>query len=559
MNNASRRRRSRSSSRWVVEIGAAHIAAGQFEAINSKTELTQLAHRELPVSEASEEAETIVLESALRELMGTLSIRDEVMLVIPGQLVLTKLVRVPVGAEAHRPKLIEFEVRQVIPFDLAQVYWAHQEIGIHEGELEVLVVAAKSTGVDRLWHSAKAAGLAVSAVVAAGPTLLNPTKEEGTPSAVISIGARTTHLVFQNGPRTYLRTLTLAGNSVTHEISAQLERSLSEAEQLKVGVLRGKVRLPDDTPAGAAVKAATAGFIARLKLELNRTVMTQVTPAGMVLPHTLHLAGGGACLPGLVEALRSADLKEVRCWQVPNDMGVGDTAAGEIDRVGAERFADLIGAYQASVQDGQTMLDLAPPGLRQARAAKRQRPRWVVAAALLVIATFLPGVHYYRLAAARNTAANTLRQAVVPVQVLHDRAAEHGAELDRLRESAQIWEDRLQSKHAWEGLLADLQTSLATTGDVWLERLQVLPVEATGTAADAGAARLHLRVSGRLLDRENPLSRVSQHAYERVTSLLEQFLESTRITGIEGERFDASEPGMLRFDFTLVVNPRSGP
>ncbi len=558
MNNASRHRRAKSSARWVVEIGAAHIAAGRFKSVDPNPELTRLEHRELIVSEASAETETIALESALRELVDTLSIRDEVMLVIPGHLALTKLVRVPAVAEAQRPKLIEFEVRQGIPFDLAQVYWAHQELGIHEGELDVLVVAAKATGVDRLLRTAKAAGLKVSSVVAAGPTLLSPAQKSGLTSAVISIGARTTHLIFQMGKRTYLRTLTLAGNSVSHEISAQLEQSLSEAEQLKVGVLSGKVSLPHDTPAGAAVKAATAGFIARLKLELNRTVVTQVRPAGMVLPDTLHLAGGGARLPGLFEALRSSDLKEVRTWETPDDLTVRDAAGTVMDRLGGERFADLIGAYRASVHTGQAMLDLAPPGMREARAAKRQRPRWLMAAALLVITTFLPGVHYYRLAAVRSEAANTLRQAVVPVQALRDRTSEHLVELDRLRESVLIWEDRLQSKHAWEGLLAHLQASLATTGDVWLERLQVLPLEATGSIADAEQARLHLRVSGRLLDRENPLSRVSQNAYERVTSLLERFLESPRITGIEGERFDASEPGMLRFDFTLVVNPRSG-
>jgi type IV pilus assembly protein PilM len=67
---------------------------------------------------------------------------------------------------------------------------------------------------------------------------------------------------------------------------------------------------------------------------------------------------------------------------------------------------------------------------------------------------------------------------------------------------------------------------------------------------------LRLRFSGRLLDRENPLSRVSQSSYERVTLLLSRIGESEFVEAVEGERFDASALGILRFDFTVVVNPR---
>lgn len=558
MKNSSRSRRSQSSSRWVVEIGAAHVAAGRFESSGESAELVQLAHRDLPVSEATDDLEVAGLEAALRELIAELAIRGDVLLVVPGHLALTKMVRVPAVAETQRPKLIEFEVRQGIPFDLDQVYWSHHEQGIHAGEVEVMVVAAKKLGLDRLLVAAKSAGLRVSSIVAAGPTLLAAQEVVEAGAALISVGARATHLVFQDGQRTHLRTLTLAGNSVSQEIANSLTQSLADAEQLKVGVLSGQITLPAATPAGAAVKAAVEGFGARLRLEFDRTVVTQVRPAGITLPATLHVAGGGARLPGLAEALRSTNSPAVQLWELPTGLAVNGAAADVIARVGIERFADLVGAFRRATPGGGVELDLAPRGMREARAAKRQRPRWLAAAALLVLAAYLPGWHYQRLASARSEAADTMRQAVVPVQVLRDRTTAHLAELDRLRESAAVWEARRQSQHAWEALLADLQGSLSTTGDVWLERMQVLPLEALPGDAGEDRARINLRISGRLLDRENPLSRVSQNAYERVTSLLESFLESPRITDIEGERFDASEPGMLRFDFTLVINPRSG-
>jgi type IV pilus assembly protein PilM len=47
---------------------------------------------------------------------------------------------------------------------------------------------------------------------------------------------------------------------------------------------------------------------------------------------------------------------------------------------------------------------------------------------------------------------------------------------------------------------------------------------------------------------------VSQDAYELVKSLLAGFVDSPFIAAVENERFDAAMPGILRFDFILVVD-----
>ena len=38
--------------------------------------------------------------------------------------------------------------------------------------------------------------------------------------------------------------------------------------------------------------------------------------------------------------------------------------------------------------------------------------------------------------------------------------------------------------------------------------------------------------------------------------LLASFTGSKFITAVENERFDTNQNGLLRFDFTLVINPR---
>jgi len=82
----------------------------------------------------------------------------------------------------------------------------------------------------------------------------------------------------------------------------------------------------------------------------------------------------------------------------------------------------------------------------------------------------------------------------------------------------------------------------------------VPPAEA-GAAAPAPPA-LRLTLSGRLLDVANPVSNVSPESFDRVKKLIAGFTGSPFITAVENERFDNTQPGLLRFDFTLVVNAR---
>jgi type IV pilus assembly protein PilM len=126
----------------------------------------------------------------------------------------------------------------------------------------------------------------------------------------------------------------------------------------------------------------------------------------------------------------------------------------------------------------------------------------------------------------------------------------------------------VEANGSWTSFLADLQSRLLKIEDVWLERLVVVwppvsaPSVATSNSVAAGpgpagpAPTPQLLLSGRLLDTQNPVSKVSPESYERVKQLLASFTGSRFIGAIGNERFDNSQPGLLRFDFTLTVNPQ---
>lgn len=108
----------------------------------------------------------------------------------------------------------------------------------------------------------------------------------------------------------------------------------------------------------------------------------------------------------------------------------------------------------------------------------------------------------------------------------------------------------LQSVHnrraGWLKLFTGLQERLVKVEDVWLEKLQTIP-PATGVP-------MKLVISGRMLDKTNPLAKVSPETFTRVKELLAGIVELPSVSAVEGERFDNSQPGILKFDFVLVID-----
>jgi type IV pilus assembly protein PilM len=49
---------------------------------------------------------------------------------------------------------------------------------------------------------------------------------------------------------------------------------------------------------------------------------------------------------------------------------------------------------------------------------------------------------------------------------------------------------------------------------------------------------------------------VSQDSYNRVKSLLASFADDKFIASVEKENFNPNQPGILGFDFILVVDPK---
>lgn len=576
----------------AVDIGAGHVACGVFTVgASGRLVLQQFAlepHSSDPSHEgrwAVEIAQSLGAVVARRKLSGGAAIA------VPGHLALTKFIKTPSVAKEKRVKIVAFEAAENIPYPLEDVVWDHVVVADDGFDLEVMLAAVKFDAMQSLCGAADAAGFPVERATPASLALYHafrynyPQVLESV--IVVNIGARTTNLLFLEGDRFYIRTLALAGNTVTQALAEELRIDFASAETLKIQVLSGRSDLPPTSPSRAAVHRAASAFVAKLQVEITRSAVNHRRQSGGGAPVAVYLTGGGSLIEELPASLAERlKLPVERYESLKNvDLSADARAAGAESQ--APVLADLVGLATRLVRKEEAEASLLPPALTAALAFRKQQPWYIAAAALVVVALIPPVVYLHTVTSGSLERISQVDSHLMPLRAIESRNADNLRQIEEAAKQIAALRGAYETKANWINFFADLQERLVKVEDVWLDKLQVVrpplpepgsvpeepppqenpPESAEGAPAPAeGAAPaapavpkgppVRLTLSGRLLDISNPQSKVSPESTLRVKQLLASFTGSQFIAAVENERFDNSQNGLLRFDFTLVINPK---
>jgi type IV pilus assembly protein PilM len=497
---------------------------------------------------------------------------------LPGHHILGKFIKIPVIEESKRAKIVQFEAQQNIPYPLAEVVWDYEVVADPGLDLELMIAAAKQDIVQGACDALSKNGLGVvnvlpSSVAVARCFRYNYPEVSGS-VVVADIGARSTNLIFMDAGRFFVRTIPLAGNAITQAIAEELKLDFTHAEMTKVQVLSGASDLPVNSPIRTSVQQSVNSFIGKLHLEITRSIVNYRRQSGAEQPTALYLTGGGSVLASLPAQMQERlklsveILDPLRKVQV----GAGAEKAAEL----APLLASLIGL--AAPDSGRKAINLLPGKMSALLAFKKRQPLLVLAAALIALSQVPPLIQSARHLAAVRSEVAALKEAILPLQVLQDRIKSNRAAFEAASAELTAIQSLAESKNNWINFLSDLQQRLVKVEDVWLDSLQVIRAGAADGASSAGAGMfgaaapegaapelnadgspmkpvIRLQLSGRLIDRANPVSRVSPDSYERIKSLLASFVDSQFISAVERESFDPNTPGILRFDFIMVIDP----
>lgn len=518
----------------VIDCGATRTSLGVFRATEGRLRCSHWATELFPAQPPGEDAWLEHTTAALQALNAGRRWSGPVVLVLPAHLMLTKQVRTPAVEPAKRAKVIRFEAGQAIPHPLSEVVWDWVAAGGSGAGEDIVLVAARRESVEPLCVAVEAAGfrpgriLPSALATLAGFRLARPAVNQ--PGLVLNVGGRSTVLLQVDQHRFAARALALGGASVTQQLAESQDCDWEEAERIK-------------RSAGSAELAAeaTETLVGRLAQEMSRSVLHFGRQCGLANPGYIALTGGGARLAGVAEGLGTR-------LRIPVEtFAVGGAVDFDGEKPPGCDLTDLAGAAAIVLRPGQPTLDLLPPAWCRRESLRRRQP-WLMAAAVLLVASLLPPILHDR-AMARTVRAriDALERELVPLRERERTNRARLAQLEQLRSQVARLESLQARRGAWVRLLAGLQERLAATEDVWLDQLRPI--------ISGEGAPVKLAVSGWMLLRSGRTDGIGTETHDRVRAMLAGLASLPAVGTVEDERFDPSQPGLLRFDVVLVTDP----
>lgn len=362
-----------------------------------------------------EEAEAPLADRLRAVAARTPMARNDLLTVLPGHRVSTRLLRFPAAAARRIDQAVPYELESQIPFSLDQVVIAYQRLPAAAGAAEVRVLAAAAQAADvgaflAAFAAAKldpravdldAAALAPLAAVAPGRA-----PGDSGATAVIDFGATKTGIaIVGGGSLQFVRTVLSGGQALTRALAEGLDLPEAEAEQLKREL----------SPVGAAdarARAAATTLIRALEplvAEIHKTLVAYRQTGGPEVERLL-LVGGGALLAGIEELVGRA--LELPARVVFPGQLQGVAAGGEALALGPEYTPAVALALGALGRGTRSRLNFRQGPFAYRKELAGLRRRLAVAGGLGAAILVLLGLDFYS-----GYAAKARRYALLEAQV----------------------------------------------------------------------------------------------------------------------------------------------
>ena len=383
----------------TLNIGATNVALAEYEsAARGSLTLLRYGVAQLAAPIDGGNAETI-LAPALLEIVRTTGIRPgKVGLALAGQMVFPKFAAVPMAGGAEKfEQMVRNEIEQNIPFPIDEMVCDRQVLGDTEGgDKSVMIVAAKVDQVEAVCDAVASAGFSPELVDVAPIALTNAVRAARPDEAdgclvILDIGARTTSLVIVEGDKLYNRSIPVAGNAITKEISAALGCSLEEAEQVKFEkgyVSVGGVTEDEDEVADRVSKVCRA-VMTRLNAEISRSINFYRSQQQGGTPAKLYLTGGTSLLPQADMFFAESLGIEVELFNPFEAIAAGPAVDADALASDAALLGVTAGLAQREAGAARFEINLLPPSIVSARAEKARIPVLAAGGAMVVAALVL--------------------------------------------------------------------------------------------------------------------------------------------------------------------------
>ena len=432
----------------------------------------------------------------------------------PAMPLFSKVIHLPPVAEGRRRAALGHEVAEALPYPDERAFYATADLGGDELEERFALVAVPREWPEQLCATLAQMGFSVANLVPLPGGLIRLARqraEAAMGALCVDAGLRQTHLVGASK----LRTIPLG--TLAHE-------------------------------------SAFGAYVPRLAREIRRFIKG-FTEADGELPAEVCLSGIAlrevSDLAELLEQCLGLPVKVLTTEEVP-DVGGKDLFA--------QAHLQLLNSIQPDHLVEKLSLSLLPREIQERAAFRKSLPAVSLTVVMLLLSaavfygrSTLDQVHYERHLEA-------LESASLPIAARLNEMQELLVEADMLAFSLGSIDVLSQRKDRWLRFLSSLQSTLVEVEDVWIDGLVLRPPDpAISSPSSAGGEAFlegpfELVLSGCMIDRENPLQRVSARTRARVADLADRLEGGSLGMTVNNRRFDTSEPGILRFELSLILS-----
>jgi len=312
-----------------VDIGHDSVKMIQLEVVGGSLTVTAAAKMPMPAEVKSAapgpgtpQLRMAVASDLIRQMLRQHPFRGRrIVASLPREIVHTKNLRLPQMPAAEMPAIVQFEARNVFPFDTDQARVHHLLAGdVRQGaELrqEIILIAAKNDDVTTLIETLNNAGAVIEsldvepcALYRSVERFIRRREDENDVNVIVDVGVRRSQVVIGRGRDiSFIKPIDIGGWHFHDSVSKKLGITLDEAEALRRRLIESGE--PVDTaarrdPVRQAVFDATRVPMEELGREISLCLRYYSVTFRGHRPTRLRLVGGEACDPQLQTLLNSA-------------------------------------------------------------------------------------------------------------------------------------------------------------------------------------------------------------------------------------------------------------
>jgi len=396
---------------WGIDIGQVALKALKLRNVDGELQVEAFDIIEHPKILSQPDADRRqLIRNALEQFLARNDLTDSTIVVaVPGQSSFTRFVKLPPVDPKKIPDIVRFEAEQQIPFAIDEVQWRYQTFRDPDSpDVEVGIFAVKQGDIDELMDRFVEVEMKVDVIQMPAMALYNFMTYDNQLAAdgatlLVDIGADKTDLVVADGPRMWVRTIQIGGNSFTESLVKAFKYPFAKAEKLKRTAVSHKY--------ARQIFQAMRPVFADLVQEIHRSIGAYTATHRETRFKKLVGMGNGFRMPGLQKYLE----QNLSIPVVPIDNFNKLTPSSTINApTFTQNMLSFGVAYGLALQGmGETVIstNLLPEKIQEALKWKQRQWWFAGAAAALLVAMTLPVISTYSATRKLSTGAEKAEQA----------------------------------------------------------------------------------------------------------------------------------------------------